>query len=222
MSRASSTRFARLRSLKCFDEVHSRILHGFALADVVRFIQQEKCEYTDVEPSSLNSLLVDYRKSLPAAVAISKTNPIFCGKAVVEVQDKLDELEELNKLFALQMSRLDIDLTNEQTIKKLLPTTAREIELARHILETSAQLKMDLGLDDRHIGSLDINADISAAVEKRFGGAVGKVMADPNSRRKILGVLDRLGSIAKKAVTDEDHQLAETPSTDAEVKAEAG
>lgn len=224
VSRTHDSRFVRLRSLKCFDEVHSRVIHGFPVSDIVRFIQQENGEYVDVEPASLSALLVDYRKSLPLGPSIHKTSSGYCGKALVEVQEKLDELGELNRLYSVQMERLEIDLKNEKTIKKLLPTTAREIEVARHILETSAQLKMDLGVDERHLGSLDVNADISAAVEKRYGGATAKVMANPESRRKILGVLERLRSVVPKAVL-EDHRLPEAieegvPAS--ESKAEAG
>lgn len=208
VTRQNESRFVRLRTLKCFDEVHSRVIHGFPVSDIVRFIQQEKAEYVDIEPSSLSALLVEYRKSLPLGPSIHKSSAGYAGKAMVHVQEKLDELDELNRLFAIQMGRLDIDLKNEQSIKKLFPTTAREIEVARNILETSAKLKMDLGLDERHLGSLDVNADISAAVEKRYGGATARVMADPNSRRKILGVLERLRSVVPKAVSD-DHRLPE-------------
>lgn len=190
------TRFLRLRSIKCFELVHQKVLEGYPMAEIARFIQDERKEYADITRGSLMALLNDYRNSIPKAELISKRMPRMFEKAQKVVEKGLDELKELEKLYEKQMERIDIDITTEKKISKLMPSMTQEVRAAREILESYAQIKMDLGINTRHIGRLEVDGQISADMTARYGSeAVGRVLDSPESRRKVLGLVQRLLSV---------------------------
>lgn len=185
-------KFLKLKGLKCFQEVHERIVEGWTLSDVAKFIQEDRQEYTDISPASLNALLNDYRLTIPPAEKAARI-PTVAKRAAVVVDRGLDELEEMQKLYLLQMERIQIDFGKEKMIGKLLPTMTQEVRTAREILQSFADLKMDLGLADRHLGSIDVNAQLTADITARYGKAsVAGVIADPDSRRKVLSIAEKM------------------------------
>jgi len=189
--------FQKLRALKCFDEVHRRILEGWGMPALAQYIQEECDEYTEVSAQGLISVLRRYRDTIPPAQLIQKRIPSKFASAQEQVDEGLDELQELWNLYQLQMERLGIELQNERTIKKLFPSMTQEIRTTREILSTIAELKMDLGLNNRQIGTVDIDAHITAHVAERFSNPrVAQVLASPEKRRKLLGIAKQL---AKKA-----------------------
>lgn len=193
------TRFGKLRSLKCFDEVHRRICEGWGITDVARFIQDEQQEYVEITHDSLVQALKDYRASIPPALRAARTLPKAITAAVEEVTKGMDELTALEDLYAIQRQRIDIDGEVEKKIGKLIPTMTQEIRVAREILQSYADLKMDLGLSKRHLGQLDVDAKVVADVTGRYGKAsVEKVMKSPESRRKVLGIAEKILQLAAK------------------------
>lgn len=218
------TRFLRLRSLKCFEDVHTRLLDGFAVSAVADFIQLERKEYTDVGRPSLETILTEYRASLPAAEAVKKL-PHFFAKAVQTVSEGIDELAEMEKLYRMQLDRVAIDLKTEQNIGKLLPTMTQEMRAAREILSDIAQLKMDLGVNTRHLGKMEVEAQIVADVASKYDNTVTAVMQNPESRRKLLGIADRFLSLAAgdTDTTTDDSDVGEAkvePAVEVEASAE--
>jgi hypothetical protein len=204
-------KFVKLRALKCFDEVHQRILEGYQIADLARYIQDECNEYTDVELPSLQAVLQEYRESFPPAELIQKRLPRAFGRAKERVEAGLDELQELEDLYRVQRARLQIDFGTEKKINKLLPSMTQEMRAAREILKTIADLKMDLGLSKRHIGSVDVNAHLLAGIEeRRTTPEVAAVLQHPEKRRRLLALA---GMLAKRA--DEDTIEAEGQEVEA-------
>lgn len=198
------SRFGKLRALKCFNEIHERILAGWSMAQVAKFVQEDRDEYTDTTHGALASILQDYRDSIPRAELVSRRMPNVFHKAAEEVEKGIDELKELEKLYQCQMERIQIDLTVEKQIKKLFPTMTNEVRLARDILSTYAQLKMDLGLATRHLGHLDVDATLVADVAGRYGKqSVARVVQDPESRRRVLGIAEKLLEAARLREDDE-------------------
>lgn len=198
------TRFVKLRSLKCFAEVHQRVLDGWPMPELARYIQDEKREYTDVTKDGLVAVLKEYRASIPPGQLIQKRMPQVFHKAAAEVAEGVDELKEMEKLYRLQMERIGIDVNTEKKINKLMPTVTQEIRVAREILSGMASLKMDLGIDKRHIGQVDIDAKVQADITNKYGSqAVVAVLQNPESRRKVLGVVDRVLKLAGKREGDE-------------------
>jgi DNA-binding transcriptional MerR regulator len=189
--------FARLKQLKCFDEVHHKVTTGWPIHQIARYIQEEAQELTDVSLSTIGRLLTNYRKKDGAAGMLQKTLPEAYNEAVSRVSKGLDELEELEKLYRLQISRIKIDHKLETDSKKLLPSLNREIKTAAAMLGSMAQIKMDLGLNKRHLGQLDVEGSVHTEVQLRYGSdTVNKVLNDPESRQRLLAVVKRSAQIA--------------------------
>lgn len=192
-----ATNFPKLRALKCFDEMHQLFLDGWSDRKIAEFIQEERHEYTDASREGLVSMLRRYRTTIPSAQLIKGRMPLCFEQAALRVAEGLDELDELWLLYAVQMERIGIEYENEKTINKLFPSMTQEIRAAREILTSIAQLKMDLGLNERQLGKIDVEAHITAHVEDRLGDPkVAKVLANPEKRRKLLGLASKLARVA--------------------------
>jgi hypothetical protein len=216
-------KFAKVKRLRCYEEVYSMILDGFPMSEVARVIQEDRKEYTDITRGSLITVLNDFRASIPKTELISRRMPKVMIDAKERVAEGLDELKEMEKLFLLQMDRIGIDAATEKKIRKLMPSMTQEIRTAREILANYADLKMDLGLATRHMGKLQVDGNFVAGVAGRYGSeAVEKVLADPESRRKVLGAAQRLLQLS----ADPSQQIIDVEAepvddADAEVEEEA-
>lgn len=192
------SRFKKLRALACYQEVYSRICAGWPLAQVARFIQEERREYTSISRHGLEQQLAEFRKGMPPGDLVQKRFPDVFDKAKEKVEKGIDELKELEELYRIQMHRVGVDFATEKGIKKLLPSMTAEIREARAILKDMAELKLEMGVLGRAPKGVDVNVgvDIEATLSEetiaKFGdGAVGEVLKDPESRRRVLGVVER-------------------------------
>jgi hypothetical protein len=202
-------KFQNLRRLGCFEEVHDRIIRGWPISEVARFIQDDQQEYGNVTRASLITILHDYRKSLPPGDLVRNTVPGAVMNAVQQVEEGVDEISALEKLYRLQMQRIGIDHEIEKNAKKLFPSMTQEIKAAKDILGELAQLKMDLGLADRHLGKLDVEST-ATEVSLRYGNEnVAKVLNNPESRQRLLGLVRGVVQL-EKAKREEDGQDGET------------
>jgi hypothetical protein len=193
------TRFLKLRALKCFQEVVERIHAGWPIPELARFIQDDRQEYKDIGRDSLVWTLTEFRKTIPPAQLISRRMPQAFNEASKKVEKGIDELEELEGLYKLQMDRIKIDYEAEKTIHKLLPTMTQEVRVAREILQTYADLKMDMGLSKRHLGTLDVDASLVADVAGRYGREdVAQVLNNPGSRHRVLAIAEKLLTFSGK------------------------
>lgn len=216
------TRFLRLRSLKCFEVVHQRLLDGWAVSQVADYIQRDCSEYTDVGRPSLETILNEYRASLPAAEVVKKL-PHFFAKTVQKVDAGLDELAEMEALYRKQLERIEIDLKTEKNIGKLLPSMTQEMRAAREILSDIAQLKMDLGLNQRNLGKMEVEAKVVAEVAQKYDSKVVKAMESPDSRRKLLGIAERFLALADGrggSLDTVDAEVVSEPETEVEAEGE--
>lgn len=193
-----SMRFQKLKALSCYQEMYDRICAGWPIAQVARFIQQDRNEYTEISQRGLEQQLVEFRKQMPPGDLVQKRFPELYDKAKDRVEEGIDELAELEDLYRIQMARIKIDYATEKGIKKLLPSMTGEIREARQILETITNLKMDLGVLDRARRGVDVNVDVD--VEAKLTGeimgrfsddGVNEVLNNPESRRKVMGVVER-------------------------------
>jgi hypothetical protein len=202
--------------LDCFQEVKKRLADGWTVASVVKFIQEERKEYTDITPQSLRTHLQEYRSTLSQDElgVTALTHPALMAKAAVEkaaieaprVARGMDVLFELEQLYDLQMERIRIDFSKEKMIGKTFPSNCQEIRTAREILHEYAELQMDLGVANRHLGQLDVNTQITADITARYGKPiVAEMLASPDSRRKVLGVVEKMLQLgAREAASDPD------------------
>lgn len=194
-------RFQYLRSLPSFKEAHRKLLDdGLPVKAVATWLQQERGEAHDVSLDDLCQMLRNYRSSRPAAERAKAVAPSAVS-AAKELARGMDELEELQHLYRMQMERIQIDFNTEKQIKKLLPTMTQEIRVARELLAESAKLKMDLGIKERHLGTVDVETTLLTDVAEKYADSesVKKVLQSGDSRRKVLGLAERLLAIADRA-----------------------
>jgi hypothetical protein len=194
--RSRSERYEKLRSLKCYEEVYKRICAGWPATQLARFIQEERHELQADSTKGLEHLLRDFRAALPAGDLVAKRFPAVFEEAKEALEYGLDELTELEELYRIQMHRIGIDFNTETKINKLMPSMTSEIREARQILESIAELKMDLGIHQRapeqHDVSVEgtVEAKLSADLDK-YPEGVREVLENPESRRRVQGMIGR-------------------------------
>jgi hypothetical protein len=205
---AAPPSFSRLKELKCFKDVHQRLVDGWPLSEVARYIQQDCKEYTDISKEGLISTLSKYRQTIPALeIAKKELSPVTVQK-VEEVHKGLDELKALEDLFRVQLDRIAMDHKLEKQIGKSLNTLGNEIRVAKEIIEASAKLKMELGINDKQLGTL--NVDVGGAVVHAdvSNPAVKKILDDPQKRTKLLNIAKNLLKNAGNNLSASDIQMA--------------
>ena len=196
-------KFTKIRALNCFESVHQRILDGCDSPSIAKFIQEEREEYLDAARTTVISALNYYRSSLPPGELVAKRLPGAFNDAVKKLHKTVDEVKELEWLTRFQKRRLRIDGDTETKINKLLPTMTQEVRAHVEVLRTLASVKMDLGLNKRHLGSLEVDATLVADVVGRYGTAnVAKVLQSAESRQKVMGVAERFLALAQREAKD--------------------
>lgn len=203
VSREPHKASSNLKECRCFDEFDRRIRMGWSANKLVKFIQEDNQELTHLSPGYLIKLIDAYRQSIPPAeLLVSTQNTTVAMHSAQKVANGMEELAKLNELYELQMERIKIDVGNEKKINKLFNTTGREIFYALKILEQTSDLKMDLGLAKRQLGEVSVSGQSAVQIGDRYNDDIGKVMADPDSRRKVLGMVETLLTLGAKANLD--------------------
>lgn len=204
--------FQKLRSLRCFQEVYERLLAGWGAPELARFIQEDRTEYGHASRISLVQVLQRFRNTIPPAQFAAQRMPGEIHKAVEEVDEGIDALKELEKLYKIQMERINLDLANERQIKTTLPKMTQEMRVAKEILGGITDLRMDLGLNQRHLGESSVAVTVQVDVAKYGKESVQRVMADPEKRRKVFNMFERIVALPSRTEKAE----AELPVIDAE------
>lgn len=198
----------RIRTLSCFREVHERLCRGWPAQEVARFIQEDRKEYLGIKRSSLEVIVRNYQKTIPPGEMVQNTIPSVIVDASRAVREGFDELAELQKLYDLQMCRIGIDFALEQKTGKLLNSMSREIKGAKDILVAIGDLKMDLGLNDRHLGKVEVENSSTVEVAGKYGkDSVGKVLSNPESRQRLLDIANKFLKASNEEINgseDED------------------
>ena len=204
VSRDQPGGLSNIKKMKCFEEFDRRVRLGWTTPALIKMIQVEQGECSDISPVYLKKLVDEYRSKIPPVeLSMASSGSLASRIATRKVVEGVNELDELEKLYAIQMRRINIDFENEQKINKLFNTTGKEVFVAMKILRQSAELKMDLGLVKRQLGTMEVTGQIAAEVGERYGkDSIGKVIADPESRRKVLGLAERLFQLGAKASLD--------------------
>lgn len=202
----------KLRQMKCFRQVHERICQGWPITEVARWVQEDQEEYTHVTRNALVMALRSYRQAIPAAEKVGKRLPKDFAEAKQELEDTIDEVRELEELYRLQMDRIKIDYEKEQQISKLFPSMTSEIKEARALLESMIAAKQAVGVYSQTPQEHNLNVEVGVEIEGRLAEDlntasqnVKAVMENPESRRKVTGVVDRflrLSQLESKASSE--------------------
>lgn len=205
-SRKGKQKFAKLRRMKCWPEVERRIKAGYPLKDIGRYIQDDREEYTNVRPKSLEKELSKYRDSLPAGEVVARHMPDAFMKKMKEFEEGTDELVYLDKLMGMQMERLEKMMEQLRKIDIWLPSQnmPRELDVARKLAYSRSQLKMDLGLSKRDMGKLTLESELVERAREKWGHEVAQTVSDPDSRKKVIDIMDHIREL-KKVESRERH-----------------
>lgn len=159
MSEGSSTDLAtRIKMGPMATIILRKFKQGETATSISKWLQEEMLEYTAVPEVRLASELKKYFKEvvpLDERLAIHQQRGAI-AETVSEYREKVAVLDELEKLYALQVGRIEIDHSTEKKIRKLFGSTNNEIELARRMLGDIAKLRLELGVDRRAPSQVDI------------------------------------------------------------------
>lgn len=154
--------FKRLKEIDCFPEIESKIKAGVSPDEVGRWLQEDMFKLCDIKRESVVRQLYRYKSTLsPADLLTATPQPIWVTKAIEKMKRGIDELDELEKLYLLQLQRISRDAETEAKINKLFKGTNKEIQLATELLEKRIKLKMDLGILDKSPHKTQIDGIIS-------------------------------------------------------------
>ena len=180
----------RILSLECIDEVDNMLINGYSLREVARFVQREKAECTDMNEASLVTTLSRYKNDLPAE-RFQPDAPI--GDTVIKgtkTGEKFDELKELERLYNLQMGRLEKFSRNEGRVPNA--AMSKEVGTATSILKEMYNIKSELGLTgEKNLGTVNIRHDIQQKIAS-YGVEVKAVLEDPKSSSRVLSLVQML------------------------------
>jgi hypothetical protein len=184
----------RIEEMECLPGIEERISHGWPLKKVAAWVKEQGAG-AGFSSETLVTALVEYRKAMPPSKLAQHSLPSLHQEAAEQVAQGLNVLDELQKLYEIQRDRVDIDYTIEKNLKKLFKTTHKEVKEAREILVAYAQVQMDLGLTERHLGKVKVEGPAPVQVEDP---AVAGVLESPRKRQKVLAVFDRIAALTER------------------------
>ena len=200
---------ARIRQLACIEDVDRKLKENRAIPDVAEYIQEVAMEATDISRQSLITGLHRYKKDMTPVELTERVLPDLVQKAEERVAKGLNELEELERIFELQMGRVELGMQFEKSTRILNRFVNQEVALAAQILQKRHNMKMDLGFDGgRDLGTLSIRPELAESVRDRHGADVAEAMSDAEARGRALSIARSLalldGEAAEEVLGEED------------------
>ena len=154
--------FKDLQAMPCFVEFDKKVKAGIALEEVGRWLQEDMFQQVGIKRESLVRKLYRYKSSLPP-VDIVKEPPVYVQRAIEKMSRGVKEIDELEKLYLLQLRRISIDAETESKINKLFSSTGPEIRIAADLLNSMMQKKMELGLVKRAAEQVEVSGNFGVA-----------------------------------------------------------
>lgn len=192
--RAKGQRFQRIRGLRCHDEVVERLVAGYPIPEVARYVQEEEGEYTDIRRDSLCDELQRYRaQAICPADLIAPRLPHVVIKANKEFSERLEDLRRLERMYELAIYRIDLAHGQERRTGVINPDVDRHMKGMVDLIRQMHEIKMDLGLTgSRDLGTLTVSPERLAEIRERYGENAAAAFADPVQRAQVLGLLKRV------------------------------
>jgi hypothetical protein len=192
-----TSKFVRLKSLRCFGEARRWIVSGRDLAAVAEMIHKNG-EYKDLPQQKLEQVLKAFRDTIPPVELLGHMLPeAAIAKASNAISDGIDVLDELKKLYKLQRERIDIDFEKEKMIGKLFGNMPQEMYVAKGLLESIRDTEAKLGLTKNVLGELHLYGGFRERVAASATTRVAQALEDPQSRNRLRSVLERYAHLEK-------------------------
>ncbi len=148
----------KFRSLSFFQEFDKRVRQGISSHRIAKWLQKEMCEFTNIKPSSLEVYIRAYKASLPpCTVEIAK--PRYIDTMLEKMEGGIDELEELESLYLIQMQRVSAFVESEANSNTVYPRTHKELQVAADLLKTRVNLKLELGISKKSPYEVNVNSN---------------------------------------------------------------
>jgi hypothetical protein len=197
------------------DRIIEMRIQGRTLKEIVGFVKENVPEFADYTFGSLMAELSGFFNMIKeTSNSLKKENTIKIFDDTIK--DEVNELEELAKLYQLQKARVMLSHEKEKRLNETLHQTSLDVLYALKILDRSAQLKMDMGLLKRDLGKIEINnkmVGIMANLPSEYD-KYKHVLLNPESRRRILSVLDKIMRLTSRETTSlpesRDDEIGET------------
>lgn len=187
-------KYARIKNLKCFQEVYERICAGYPMPDIARYVQMEEGESLDIKRDSLvRELRYFAEEEIVGVDLIAPRLPHIVVKAKKEFSERLEDLRRLERAYEAILYRFDLVHGRERMTGVIEPDVDRQAKVLIDLVSKMHDIKMDLGLTgSRDLGSLTVSAERLAEVRERYGEGAARAFADPVQRAQVLGLLKRV------------------------------
>jgi hypothetical protein len=198
-SRKDPKKFTRLEALECYQQVATMLKHGYQYMQIAEFIQKNG-EYDDIQQKSLAKILSDYEKErIDDVEKVAHRSPRNLEESLDNLDHDVDVLNELGKLYKLQMERIDLNVKREKQVGMVFKTTGKEVQVALDILREIGSFKQSTGMLKKNLGTLSVEARATVESEDMTGVPSGFIQ-DPRKRNQILQFVERLENTDPLAV----------------------
>ena len=190
----------KIEGLNCFADIKTMLENGEKVADIAAYIQDDAKEYTEVSRKTVIRSVYRYfndcirseqtKELLPATMLLLKEN----------LQEHIDPIHCLNILLAIHLDRISMEYAIEKKLGKTLSSNTKAIGVAATISDllskaTSDDLSRRLkgaSLDSSSSDALDGVARMRDAYAQRYGEVAANVIANPDARRRILNIMEKI------------------------------
>jgi hypothetical protein len=214
-----------VEGLSCLTTVDVMLLEGVPVVDVAKFIQKDQGELTDINEKTLANALGarrlqrqevdgyfgariprvdiddlddsadgnDDRPRLGEYRRRAQTPSILTRNLYKRTEEGIKHMVELEGLYLAAKDRIDRWMELEAEAGAFSDRCGQEIVNAANIMAKHFEIAQELGLvegGDRMKLTLDF---------KRYSAETAKVLSNPESRHRVISLVERLAQHAKKA-----------------------
>lgn len=211
----------KLEGMKCWPQVKNMISNGTPVSEIVHYIQNTRKEYVDVKNASLITIINQWiaygGKTLDTRIPTKHINLINSNK------ERIEPIDAMNMLFAIQMDRVLIGYEKEKKTQTLTKDNNGAMSLAIEMLNSIDSMqkidpripKAGSGLEktDSTLAQMD---RIKKLFEDRWGGTAAKVLMDPESRNRLFNAVHKIrktSSVTMSSILQKNSEQAESIDT---------
>lgn len=145
---------------------------------IAKWLQEDMLEFTEVHEARLAS---EIKKYVNESLSIQERLELVKHRGAIREtiatkRERVAVLDELEKLYALQLGRIEIDHATEKRINKLFGGLNNEIELARRMIGDIARIRQELGVDERAPQNVNVNVTGGQDINLKLGLLAKKLM----------------------------------------------
>lgn len=206
----------KLEAMQCWPQVKHMLDNGLPVVEIVHYIQNTRKEYTHVKPNSLRMIIYQWLGSISNRKRlVDHRIPVRHVSLINSNQERIDPIDAMNMLFAIQMDRVLMGYERERQKGKLEKENGPTLKLAMEMLSSLAD--MQRGSDPRPLtskgGSVPTETSrmdstlaqmdrIKKVFEERWGSTAAEVMLNPESRNKLFNAIHKVRKTSGIAMTE--------------------